>query len=356
MNMLWKVLFIVFIVCISFAGCQSGNEKHAEEKPTYKATTIVPYLDHAIPQTNNLIYCTTFQIAWNELKNNIIKADISMEKEPTMVAFLNAALVGKIAENDYVALAGFGKDNIVATIHAELEKKFGASAPSVHIDMEEDEILAYAYLFKNLLFATEFEEIEQSIFFQGSADADVEVFGIKKYEQELHVKMGKQVTVLDYQDDLDFILELTSTSPTDVMVLAMVEPQNTLLETFEAVEARIATAKSGALKKDDVLKIPKIMFDIEHSYDELMNKTLRNKGFTEYFIAKADQSIRFRLDQKGALLESEAELMLKKNGTDSRYFVFSQPFMLYLKEKAADFPYLAIWVNNPELLIRTGSD
>ena len=53
-----------------------------------------------------------------------------------------------------------------------------------------------------------------------------------------------------------------------------------------------------------------------------------------------------------ALLESEGELMLKKNGNEGRYFVFSQPFMLYLKEKNAKYPYLAIWVNNPEFLIK----
>jgi hypothetical protein len=241
----------------------------------------------------------------------------------------------------------------VARINSELKEKFGEAAPALQCDMEDDDILAYAYLFKNLLFAEEFEDIEHTFFFQGSESADVEVFGIEKYDPELHEKMGTQVRVLDYRDDLDFVLELATTSRDDIMVLAMVDPQKTLLETFEAVEERIAKAQPGIMKEDDVLKIPKIRFDIAHSYDELLNKTLKNRGFTDYFIAKAEHSIRFKLDQKGALLESDAEIMLKKNGNEGRYFVFSQPFMLYLKQKDAEYPYLAIWVNNPEILIKT---
>jgi hypothetical protein len=353
MNTVWKVLFVTGVVFVSLAGCQPGNENETDGQPALEATTVTPYLKHPMPETGNLIFCTTFQIAWDELKNKIIKSDISMVDETPMVGFLNEGTSGKVDENDYVAAAGFGRDNIVAIINGELKRKFGETVPTLQTEMEEDDILAYSYLFKNLLFAEEFEDIEHTVFFQGSESADIEVFGIEKYDPEVHEKMGEQVTILDYEDDLDFVLELATTSRDDIMVLAMVEPQKTLLETFEAVEERIAKAQPGIMKEDDVLKIPKMRFDIAHSYDELLNKTLKNRGFTDYFIAKAEHSIRFKLDQKGALLESDAEIMLKKNGNEGRYFVFSQPFMFYLKQKDAEYPYLAIWVNNPEILINT---
>ncbi len=50
-----------------------------------------------------------------------------------------------------------------------------------------------------------------------------------------------------------------------------------------------------------------------------------------------------------AILESEAEIPLKKNGGNERYLVFSQPFLLMLREKGRTYPLLAIWINNPEL-------
>ena len=74
-----------------------------------------------------------------------------------------------------------------------------------------------------------------------------------------------------------------------------------------------------------------------------------NKNFTDYFIAQAIQNTKFQLNQKGAILESEAEIHLKKNGGEKRYLVFSQPFLLMLREKGRTHPYLAVWFNNPEL-------
>jgi hypothetical protein len=35
-----------------------------------------------------------------------------------------------------------------------------------------------------------------------------------------------------------------------------------------------------------------------------------------------------------------------------REFVFDKPFLLCLKEKEAKYPYLAIWVDNSELLVK----
>lgn len=356
MIMWWKMLIVLFLVCLPIAGCRPGDGNHANNDPVYGATVVAPYLEHAVPKSHNLIYCNTFQIAWRELRDSIVGGPIAMEAEIPLVGFLNTGAVSTAAAADYVAMAGFGRDHIVASINGELVRKFGEAAPSIKTELEEDDILAYAYLFKNLLFEDEFEDIEQPLFFQGAASADVRAFGIEKFDHALHEKMGAQVRILDYQDDLDFILTLSTTSPTDIMVLALVEPRKTLLETYSAVEERIAHASPERLKKDDVLKIPKIAFDIEHSYGELLNKAFKNEGFTDYFIAEALQAIRFKLDQKGALLESESEIVLKKNGNEGRYLVFSQPFLLYLKEEDGPYPYLAVWVNDPEILIEAPID
>ncbi len=348
----WVSLVLLISLCI--AACQSEPQQVSHGTSFYEATVVAAYIEHEIPRNANLVFCTTFQIAWNKLKDDIIKDAITMVEQPGMVDFLNTGKVGAISNRDYVADAGSGGDNIVMRVNAALAEKFGEAAPVLDIELEDDEILAYAYLFKQLLFAEKFEEIEGPMLFQGSDSASVSMFGIEKYDPALHEAMGKQVEILDYADDLDFVLGLT-TEGDDIMVLAKVKPEKTLLGTFKAVERRVASGEHDMLKKDDVFEVPKIAFDIDHSFDELLNKQLKNEGFTEYFFAKATQSILFSLDEQGVLLESDATLILKKNGSERRYFIFNQPFLLYLKERGAAYPYFALWVNDPEILVKPAS-
>ena len=61
----------------------------------------------------------------------------------------------------------------------------------------------------------------------------------------------------------------------------------------------------------------------------------------------AAQQIRFRLDEKGASLESEA------GGSffgGIRAFNFDPPFLILLMRKDAAKPYFALWVGNEQLL------
>jgi hypothetical protein len=351
MKPLFVVLLLLALVVVVCMCTQTIHNSHNGEGAV-KNTTIVPYLNHPIEKGKNLLFCSTFQIAWNELKETIIKEEIKLVEESGIVDNLNSGVSSKndLSESDYVAHAGFGKDDILETINGELRKKFKENAPTLDEVLTDTDILAYAYLYKNLRFITEFEEIEKPLFFSPNGEGkDVRSFGIQKFNPEDHSEIAKQVSILSYVDDLDFILSLSSDSPYDEIILAMVKPEKTLLETITKVNERIEKTTPGSLKEDDVLKIPKVSFEAKHSYDELVGKFLKNEGFTDYFIAKAIQNTRFQLNQKGAIVESEAEIYLKKNGGEERYLVFSQPFLLMLREKGRTYPYLAIWFNDPEL-------
>ena len=63
----------------------------------------------------------------------------------------------------------------------------------------------------------------------------------------------------------------------------------------------------------------------------------------------AGQSIRFRLDERGAVLKSEAA---SAGGDGYRQMVFNKPFLILLKRRDAGKPYFALWVGDPELLVR----
>ena len=60
------------------------------------------------------------------------------------------------------------------------------------------------------------------------------------------------------------------------------------------------------------------------------------------------QSIRFRLDESGAVLKSESIGVWARG---RREFVFDKPFLIMVKRQKARRPYLVLWIGNTELLV-----
>ena len=214
------------------------------------------------------------------------------------------------------------------------------------LDLEDT--MAYAYLYKNLKFEKEFEGLEAPIAFHSSGGTNrVKGFGIQKYSSGKHRELGRQVEVLAYKDDSEFVIRLKSVRPNDEIVLAKVKPRDTLLATIEAVQKRAGGRRAWQLSKGDTLQIPRFDFDITRSYDELLK--------IYYLWKKAEQKIRFRLDERGAVLKSEARIVVQPEESgrvEPKHLIFDRPFLIYLKEKGARYPYFALWVDNAELMVR----
>lgn len=54
------------------------------------------------------------------------------------------------------------------------------------------------------------------------------------------------------------------------------------------------------------------------------------------------------------MLESSAIIALGNGEGEQppKKLIFDRPFLLYLKEKDGKYPYFALWVDNPELLVK----
>ncbi|NQT85065.1 hypothetical protein HQ563_18765 [bacterium] len=349
----------LLVAVVAISGC-FGRKK--EEKPfradskDLKHTIITAHLEQKIVPGKNLIYCSTFQLAWNELRDNIVKEDVRLTDEPPMVKILNKKLTTKadISEDCYVAMAGFGKDNILAKINQALRSKFDENAPTVTAQLPPESIFAYTFLFKDLKFPTPFESLKKPVSFRSpSGIVPVKAFGIREFapRKPRHAKLGRQVRILAYDYSTDeCVITLISSSPGDQIILARINPRQTLMETIRSVLRMVEGRDSQSLDYNDALQMPKLDFDIFHSYSELLGKDLLNEGFTTYYIAKARQDIRFRLNEKGAMLKSQAEIQVESASMNN--LVFDSPFLLYLKEKQSKYPYLAVWVDNPEILLK----
>ncbi|UCD52461.1 MAG: hypothetical protein JSW27_07455, partial [Phycisphaerales bacterium] len=99
--------------------------------------------------------------------------------------------------------------------------------------------------------------------------------------------------------------------------------------------------------KADILKVPEMFWEIDHHFQELIGKVVANRG-VGMPIFEAMQTIRFRLDRSGALLESES---LSQITAMPRHFEFNRPFLVYIQKRGAQQPFFVMWVDNAELLV-----
>lgn len=354
------VLMACTFVACSENGNQKGRPTHDEigGKPDLKAnaadlkhTIVTPHLECRIEPGKNVLWCTTFQLAWNELCD-LSGGPISMESAPPMVAVLNKRTASKddLDEASYVALAGLRGEGIYEKIRNELDEKFGGGAsPELFESVPRRDWVTYAYLFKALPFEWAFKRWHNGMVFEGYW---VDCFGIFEYNDrdENAVRVANQVAVVDHQNDDDFIVELTTRAKDDRLVLAKVPPDDSLAETVTMVRQRMAKAEPTKMRSAESLSVPVLDFDILREYSELYGRPIgaRSQEVDATEFGYACQSIRFRLDETGAVLKSES---IDAEVDTPRSLVFDKPFLILLQRRGADNPYFALWVGNPELLV-----
>jgi len=101
---------------------------------------------------------------------------------------------------------------------------------------------------------------------------------------------------------------------------------------------------------DESLIVPVVSLNVRRKYTELIDRHLKSEGHTDLYVTEASQGIRFRLDEAGAKLSSEAEFAIGAESEGPRHFVFDKPFLLHLNQKDSNAPYFAIWIETAEVL------
>lgn len=357
---------IVSLLCVSLsllAGCsKSRSEPSGPLTPASKlyATDVLPHCDGPIVAGRNYVYCASFQLAWDKLRAELGDKAVDLEGRPEMADRLNEHHSDDfgLSPDSYLAMAGRTDEGIVAKIRAELASRFPNATLDVPEPPKRTVSYLYSYLSKNLPFEEEFEPAGP-MSFVSPAGQMLNVAAFKATFSPDKAKdraWRKQVTILDYRDYGDFIVRLNTTSKDDELILASVKPGKTMAATLKAVEERIRSAsasksdETGEPREADHFEAPIISLDVERNYSEVEDKTIENTPTPELAIAEARQGIRFHLDQRGARLESRSHMVEHTTDAIGRMFIFNGPFLLYLKQKDAPAPYLAIWIANSELL------
>ena len=325
------------------------------------ATAVTPHVQQRILSGQNLLWCGTFQLAWNETAG-LIGEELHFAPEPPMVAELNRGAFTRddLDAESYGALAGFVGDGIFGKIDRALAETFKGQArphylPPRELTPRPQDIVAYCYLFKHMEFAVPFEDLPAPLRFAG---ADVASFGMREYKTG-HRPMYDQVRILDYRDEDDFVIEVLTKSKGDRLILAKTAPAETLAGAIADVQGRIRADSVAAMSAADVLVVPKFNFDVTREYRELLGLHLvaKNPAVAEdLLILAALQNIRFQMDEKGVRLRSESHISLGCSAAATpvpeHVMIFDKPFLVLMQRADRTLPYFALWVDNAELMVK----
>ncbi len=334
----------------------------------YPHTHILAVPDSPVIPHETSVYCATAQLAWDLLRPGGNQS-VVVTDAPTVVDALNAHPFppGALSKEDYFA----GTSGLDPGESAKLFEDFRERFPNAPVEMlgnpgDLPGIRILTYLQKSLPFPDVMERYPKPFQFKhGNQSTDVKSFGWPSSNGEgsgMPV-LKETVEVRDYTSRDDFILLLKSDSAKqDQIILARIKPAATLQATWEAVADRISKPKANQVVRElrgiDELQIPIISFGVTSPVTDLIGLRLPTAKRPDRFIADARQTMRFRLDEYGAELIADMQMIVGENGDgalhidplEPRHLVFDGPFLLALKEKSATVPYFLAWIGNVDLM------
>ncbi len=334
-------LFAVMMI-LGTAGCSA----YARQKQ--QPLDVLPLFSSQSTQANRL-WVGTFQLAWNDLMDGIVKGPVLFErKTPDMVNGLNkqSFKADQLDESSYYKTYGETSPELKKTIESAIKEKFNETSDvldGADWSKGKGKYTVYAMLKKDFKFVHAFDKLKSEKF--GNSRQKVEYFGINtKSNHELY----NNVRVLFYNSPSDFAVGLL-TQGSDVVYLYRTNDN----KSFDKLYADM-TAKQGKYKdisefvEKDELKVPNISLFKLKSFDELCEK--RIKG-TDIVIDKAVETVDFKMNNEGVKLKSEALVMTKlmslaPQATKPRKLYFNDTFVIFLQESDKTQPYFALRVND----------
>ncbi|MHC4240390.1 MAG: hypothetical protein ACYSUC_11675, partial [Planctomycetota bacterium] len=248
-------------------------------------TVIVPTLD--IPHTakKNVIWCSSFQLAWNKMKDDVIGEPVKVIGAEELAARLNAAEQSDadLKAESFYASAGRVKEGIIGKVRKDMAAKFPShSVPDFsEVAAYPEGILSYSYLTANVPFKYPFRQAKRDFTFTDSngVETNVGAFGVWGYGRQ-YKRMREQVEILYVQEDREatdpallmseFAVDLCKHSEPYQVVAAVVEPKDSLAQTLDYVHGQITDSQqkqTTALNLTGDLMVPEMFWQIDHRFD-----------------------------------------------------------------------------------------
>lgn len=326
------------------------NVESVYDKKVLKETLgveVVPTLSDKIGTDTS--WCPTFQLIWNDFKNDIVKEDIKFDEKSDILDNLNKEdfTTKDISDNYYYKIYGRKNLELKNKIETAIKEKFNQTSDILDqfdwsndaLDSGEDVIdryFLYSMLYREFEFNKKFDTFNDKF----KEIENVKYFGIIKDNDEIR----DQIKVYYYNDEEDFAIKLLTKNSDEIIII-----KNPKGNTFDEIYKNILNKKVTDFKSNDNFMMPVIDFNVLREYVELENKEIKTL-YGIYMIDKAIQSIKFSLDEKGGKVKSEAGMDVKFETSvlenKSRYFYVNDTFALFLKESNKDKPYFALRVDD----------
>lgn len=347
------IVIIIIIIGLVIYSTNKDDIKPEEQKYSSSSSEFKNNMDVVLSLEDkineNSIWCGTFNLIWNDLKNDLAKQDIVFNPQPDIVNNLNKGTFtsDNLSENSYYKTYGIPNIELKEKIEKEIKDKFNETSDILNdFDWENaspESYFLYAMLKKEFEFPKVFTELENGDF---GNYTNVKYFGINNTTEN---EVRQQVEVLYYNNPEDFAVRLL-TKEADEVIIAKGANGETFGEIYELLKQRDEQYDGNkSFSENDTLKIPNIKIKEKEELDELENKNFQFSNGDEYYIEKALQTIEFEIDKKGGKIKSEAGMMVNKAAIiadEPREFLVDDTFTIFLKEKDKELPYFAARISD----------
>lgn len=374
-----KIMFILTMCSFLLTGCGVVDdqqspiepviepiiEKSGEVKPSNSSDVkVIATYDSTIEEDST--WCPTFQLVWNDMKNEVVKQDIVFMPEQSPVAeMLNkeSFTENMLSDEYYYKTFGFKTLELKKKIEKGVKDKFNETSdilndfdwsPEALNDYNNPNVSRYFFytmLKRNFVFPKVFEKLQNGTFGSNKENTNVKYFGIERNKDN---EYSDQVRVLFYDgDDAEYAV-LLKTKSGDEVILYKSPCGATFQEIYKNIQEKSNNFTGKTRLQDiDTLKVPYINIDEKETYPELTNKQFLAADGDVCEIAQAVQTIKFELDEKGGKIKSEAAIdMVKATAVfheelpTPRHFNFDDTFALFLKEEGRDVPYFGAVISD----------
>ena len=343
-----KILLSAFCALL-MTGCTLNIDE--KEKIVSSSDIELTTLFSSKSEAKNKAWVGTFQLAFNDMKNNIIKKDIKFENEkPTedLIGLNNEEFKSSMLnESSYYTSYGETSPEAKEEIKKGIKKKFNETSDVLDLaDWERGigKYYAYAMLKKEFEYNVAFDILDKTSF--NNSQKQYNYFGI---DNDTNEKVYRNVDVLFYNNEDDFAVQLLTKS-NDIVLLYRTQENTDFKSLYEKMNKKASTYKGRRhFSEDDTLKIPNLKIDLIRKYDELCNKKIVG---TDLMFSEAIETLKLELDNKGGKVKSEAIIMTKNMAIMAPVVVqpmhldFDKTFVMFLIDAGKTEPYLALRIED----------
>jgi len=371
-----KLILLTIIISILFIGSAAAtvfllsNKSKTTSTPPTKTdlketagiTTVPTMLDEI---TTDSIWCGTFQLVWNDMKNEVVGGDVVFgDGNPAMVDNLNKETFKSdmLSDDYYYKTYGLKTLELKSKIEQGIKDKFNEISDVLDdLDWSDDGVndpnnpnvdryLFYAMLKRNFEYQHELMKLDKQKF---ANQENVAFFGTKGAESGAY----GQFKVLFYNSKDDFAIQI-NTKDRDEVIFVKNPEGKTFNDIYENMNSKMkAYQGSRSFQRSnnyiDDFKAPNLTMNEKREYKEFVgHKFPTIKGEGE--IKAAIQTVQFKINEKGGEIKSEAVIDVldtmsfapEPKQPEYRYFYLDDTFTIFLRETGRAQPYFAARIND----------